>query len=172
MFNQQKFNEQLIMCNKTRFREEKVVLGFCYAFVVVVFIAVILLIHGCSEAWAEGLQASWYSSESLIKEGTRKIGERQVMANGQLFSDTGLTAASCDWRLGQKVKVTRTDTKASVVVLVTDRTAKRFKGKRIDLSKRAFEILSNGKLERGLLPVIVTEVATADDNHTKRIRND
>jgi hypothetical protein len=56
--------------------------------------------------------------------------------------------------------------------LVTDRTAKRFKGKRIDLSKRAFEILSNGKLERGLLPVIVTEVATADDNHTKRIRND
>jgi rare lipoprotein A (peptidoglycan hydrolase) len=142
-----------------------------WAIVAAVVIALAFL-SGCDVAWAEGLQASWYSSESLIKEGTRKIGERQVMANGQLFSDTGLTAASCDWRLGQKVKVTRTDTKASVVVLVTDRTAKRFKGKRIDLSKRAFEILSNGKLERGLLPVIVTEVATADDNHTKRIRND
>jgi len=107
-----------------------------------------------TKAHAMELTASYYSTESLIKEGTWKNGER-MMANGRQFSDDNLTAASWDYPLGTTVKVVRPDTKASVVVLVTDRTARRFKGKRIDLSKGAFGKIADHKL--GIVPV-TTEV--------------
>lgn len=75
-----------------------------------------------------------------------------------MFRDEGLTCASWDYPLGTKIKVTRTTTKASVVVLVTDRTAKRFKGKRVDLSKSAFSTLTNGNLDQGLCKVEVEKI--------------
>ena len=98
------------------------------------------------------LLASWYSVQSLKEEGTYSY-SKGIMANGRQFSDNGLTAACNSYPLGTKVKVTRTDTKASVVVLVTDRTAKRFTGKRIDLSAGAFAKLA--PLSKGLIKVIV-----------------
>ena len=98
------------------------------------------------------LKASWYDEVSLKREGTWKT-SGGLMANGRQFSSDKFTCASRDYPLGTKVKVTRPDTKASVVVLVTDRTAKRFKGKRIDLTPRAFSELA--PCSEGLIDVIV-----------------
>jgi rare lipoprotein A len=116
-----------------------------------VIVSILTLILTAS-VYGQELTASWYSEASLIKEGTRKARERQVTASGQLFSDKGLTAASIDY-FGKTVRVIRTDTKASVVVLVNDKTARRFQGKRIDLSKEAFSRIAD--LKSGVVPVTV-----------------
>jgi rare lipoprotein A (peptidoglycan hydrolase) len=147
MFNQQKFNEDLIMCNKTRFREEKVVLGFCYAFVVVVFIAVILLINGCSEAWAETTEASYYTVKSCLAESGQ-----YRMANGRLLDDSKATFASWDFDFGQKLLI-RANGK-SVVAVCTDRGPSRRlyrKGRKLDLSAAAFRELA--PLSKGVITV-------------------
>ena len=102
--------------------------------------------------------ASWYSEASLIKEGTRKNGERQVMANGKEFDETKFTCASRDYDLRERLKISAVDSGRSVVCEVTDRIGKRFKGKRIDLSKRAFEVLAGGRLDRGILQVQVKPI--------------
>jgi len=97
--------------------------------------------HGCTRsASAEELTASWYSVSSLHRDGQWNITHGRT-ASGQLFTDSGLTAASNDFPLGTKVRVSTS--KASVVVLVNDRTAKRFTNKRIDLSPAAFSKISN-----------------------------
>ena len=57
------------------------------------------------------------------------------------------------YSFGFRLHITNLETSKSIVVVVTDGIGKRFKGKRIDLSKRAFEILSNGQLNKGLLQV-------------------
>jgi rare lipoprotein A (peptidoglycan hydrolase) len=133
-------------------RQENVALGGVAILIVLLMVMAIMLM-GCGEAKA--MDASWYSVSSLHKDGQWKI-TKGVMANGRQFSDSGFTAASRDWPLGTKVKVTRTDNKASVVVLVADRTAKRFKGTRIDLSPIAFSRLA--PLEQGIVAVRVEEV--------------
>lgn len=121
--------------------------------IAILMIMVITLASGCArEAWAMDLTASWYSEAALKRDGQWDITHGR-MANGQLFTDSGLTAASWDFPLGTTVKVTRTDTKASVVVLVADRTARRFKAKRIDLSKGAFSRIADCK--QGIIPVTV-----------------
>lgn len=121
---------------------------------IALLILTISLIAGCDVAWAEpmNLMASWYSEAALKRDGQWAI-TKGVTASGQLFTDSGLTAASWDYPLGTKVKVTRTDNKAVVVVLVNDRTARRFKGKRIDLSKWAFSRIADCK--QGIVPVTV-----------------
>lgn len=100
------------------------------------------------------LTASWYSTESLKKEGTYKY-SKGVMANGKLFDENALTCASCDFSLKTKLRITTVKApKKSIIVEVTDRTNRRFKGKRIDLSKRAFGEIAN--LKQGLCQVSVT----------------
>ena|SRR3990167_3748879 len=96
------------------------------------------------------LKASWYSISSLKREGTFKT-SKGVMANGRIFDENAYTSASCDFQLGDVLLVRRGN--KTVVVTVTDRTNKRFKGKRIDLSKRAFSEISD--LELGLVEVQV-----------------
>lgn len=108
-----------------------------------------------SQAFAQSLTASWYSVQSLKEEGTYKY-SKGIMANGRKFSDFQFTCASRDWPLGTTLKVTRADTKTSVVVLVTDRINKRFKGKRIDLSLSAFSRLAS--LSKGLVKVEVEKI--------------
>jgi len=127
------------------------------AWILMGILVALTLIGGCgmNEAWAMELTASWYSVQSLKDEGTWKH-SKGVMANGRQFSDDSMVAASWNWPLGTKVKVTRTDTKASVVVLVADRTARRFKDKRIDLSKKAFGLLADHK--QGLVLVTVEAI--------------
>ncbi|WNN12423.1 septal ring lytic transglycosylase RlpA family protein [Chryseobacterium phage MA9V-2] len=81
--------------------------------------------------------------------------EGKKAANGSIFRQSGLTAASNVYKLGTKVKVTNATTGKSVTVKITDRLAKRFSHK-IDLSKTAFRQIAS--LEKGYQKVIVEVV--------------
>jgi rare lipoprotein A len=87
------------------------------------------------------------------------------MANGRTFSQHKVTAASNDWPLGTKVKLTH-KTK-TLVVTITDRMAKRFTGRRIDLSKSAWNVLT-GNAKPGLRPVVIHPVSSAPTRQRKR----
>ena len=107
----------------------------------------------CGSTYAQNLTASWYSIDSLKKEGTFKT-SKGVMANGKLFDENKFTCASWDYPLGAKLQITSLGyPKKTVTVENTDRTARRFKGKRCDLSKKAFEILA--PLSQGLCEVSI-----------------
>lgn len=101
----------------------------------------------------QSLLASYYSVASLKAEGTYKY-SKGVMANGQLFNERAYTCASCDYPIGSVLQISGNNKK--VIVRVTDRTNKRFKGKRIDLSPVAFAKLD--KLSKGLIKVSVTKI--------------
>ena len=124
---------------------------------VIIMVAVFLLLI-IPEVWARVtepiiLTASWYSIDSLKKEGQWKI-TKGVMANGKIFDENAFTCASNDYPFKTKLKITNIkNPKKSVIVEVTDRTNKRFKGKRIDLSKKAFSLLAS--LSQGLVSVKV-----------------
>jgi hypothetical protein len=96
------------------------------------------------------LTASWYSTQSLKDEGTFRY-SKGVMANGKIFDDSKFTCASRDFSLGSKLLVSNLSNNRSVVVRVTDRIGPRFKGKRIDLSKAAFNQIAN--LKQGIVKV-------------------
>jgi len=112
-------------------------------------------------AWAAPLSASFYSRESLIKEGTWKNGKERLMANGQRFNDNNFTVATRLWPLGTWLRVTNLQNNKVVVVKVTDRIGKRLADVRIDLSKSAFFELSGGHLELGIVPIKVEVVSHA-----------
>lgn len=121
-----------------------------------VFGAILYLLSGIGHA--SDMKASYYSKASLIKEGTRKAGELQVMANGRVFDENAMTAAAGkQYPLGTRILVTNKANGKSVLVVVTDRIGKRFYNTRIDLSKGAFLRLSS--LKAGLLNVSVDKVA-------------
>jgi rare lipoprotein A len=101
------------------------------------------------------LKASWYSVESLKKEGTWKY-SKGVMANGHIFSDNGFTCATRIFPLGTLVRVTNSISKSFVYVKVTDRIGKRFGKTRIDLSKLAFQRIAS--LNNGLVNVTVERI--------------
>ena len=130
------------------------------AWVIIGLAVIITCLSSCGqEAWAgevQHLTASYYSVDSLKKEGTWKY-SKGVMANGQLYNDMGYTCASCDYRLGDRLLISRGS--KSVVATVTDRTNKRFKGKRIDLTPHLFKMLSpSGTTKEGLIQVTVTKI--------------
>ncbi len=62
-------------------------------------------------------------------------------ASGEIFSQDKMTAASNDFPLGSKVELSYNGRK--ITVKINDRMAKKFTGKRIDLSRRAFRALQN-----------------------------
>ena len=117
------------------------------------------------QAWPEGrvrvpkgcrlLMASWYSIESLKKEGTYKY-SKGVMANGKNFDENNLTCATRLFPLGSSLFITNLENGKKVVVLVTDRIGKRFTTKRIDLSKLAFSRIA--ELKRGVVAVKVERI--------------
>lgn len=118
-----------------------------------------ILLMGCSMAQdihnnivITPLRASWYSVESLHKEGTWR-NSHGLMANGKVFKDDVLTCATRLYPLGTKLRIKNLNNNKSVVVVVTDRIGKRFKYTRIDLSKSAFNNI--GRLNEGLIPVRV-----------------
>ncbi len=100
--------------------------------------------------------ASFYSIESLKKEGTWKISKGR-MANNELFDENRFTCASWDFPFKTKLRITTIKVpEKSIIVEVTDRTNKRFKGKRIDLTPVAMEVLGGKQaLIQGLLKVKV-----------------
>ena len=101
---------------------------------------------------AHALEATWYSVESLKKEGSWAIWGG-VMKNGKPFDEKALTCATHDYPLGSKVLVRRVGSKKQVIVRVTDRTARRFKGKRIDLTPAAFRHVA--RRGEGMVRVVV-----------------
>jgi rare lipoprotein A (peptidoglycan hydrolase) len=102
---------------------------------------------------AAELSASWYSTASLHKEGTWRYSSGR-MANGQRFRDDGMTCASWDYPLGTVVCIRYAG--KSVRCIVTDRTARRFQGKRIDLSVGAFSRLADRRV--GIIHCTIEEV--------------
>ena len=101
------------------------------------------------------LLASYYSTASLKQEGTYAYSGGK-MANGKLFSDASATCACNSYKLGAVLRVTNLSNGRSVVVINSDHTAKRFKGKRIDLSLAAMREIDG--VRRGLVPVIVERI--------------
>jgi hypothetical protein len=115
---------------------------------------IFLMAFFVSTAYAEPItiKASWYSIESLKKEGTFKT-SRGVMSNGEIFSDNGLTCANRLFPMGTILKITNIRNNKSVVVRTTDRIGKRFAQTRIDLSKSAFDKIAC--LDTGVIQVRV-----------------
>ncbi len=118
-----------------------------------IFSALIILCLSINAFAEQQLLASWYSRESLIKEGTWKNGKERMMANGEKFNDLLFTCATRLFPLGAQLKITNPQNNKSVIVKVTDRIGKRFAKTRIDLSKSAFMAIADCK--QGLVKVKV-----------------
>jgi rare lipoprotein A len=101
------------------------------------------------------LKASWYSIESLKKEGTYKC-SKGVMANGEKFNNNNFTCANRLYPLGAILRVTCIESGKSIVVKTTDRISRRFGRTRIDLSRLAFSRIS--ELEKGIIPIRVERI--------------
>jgi rare lipoprotein A (peptidoglycan hydrolase) len=100
-------------------------------------------------AHAEPITASYYTVESCAREGTSGI-----MANGYPLRDDLLACASWDYGFSTILRVTNINNGRSVIVYVADRgPAKKLykKGRKIDLTKRAFEQIA--PLCDGVIPV-------------------
>lgn len=76
----------------------------------------------------------------------------RTKANGQPYNPNAMTAASNNYRLGTRVKVTNRKTGKSVVVTITDRCG----NCSIDLSRAAFQRIA--PLRQGRVPVRVTRL--------------
>jgi rare lipoprotein A len=100
--------------------------------------------------------ASYYTRQSCLKESGQC-----VMANGKELNDERLCAASWDYSFGTQLRLTNKRNGRKVVVSVTDRgPAKRLYkvGRRIDLSLRAFSLLTGGRLDRGVITIEVERI--------------
>lgn len=91
--------------------------------------------------------ASWYGHENYPPG--------SLMANGEVFDEDKLVAASWDYDFGTKIKVTNIRNNKSVVVEITDRGPAKYlvkkEGRILDLSKAAFATIAD--LEQGLTEV-------------------
>lgn len=76
----------------------------------------------------------------------------RIKANGRPYNPNAMTAASNNYRLGTRVKVTNRKTGKSVVVTITDRCG----NCSIDLSRAAFQQIAN--LKQGRVPVRVVRL--------------
>ena len=102
-------------------------------------------------------ETSYYTRASCLKESGQC-----VMANGKELQDDKLIAASWDYPFGQRLRLTDVESGRQVTVVVSDRgPAKKLykKGRKLDISKRAFEILSGKRLDKGTLQVIVKPIS-------------
>ena len=122
-----------------------------------------------TNVFALNLTASYYSKQSLVKEGTWKNGKETLMANGHHFSDHGLTGACRLFPFGTKLRVTNLSNGRSVTIVVTDRIGKRFAKTRIDLSKGAFELIAD--LKTGIIKVEVQPINKGASNEKRNRSN-
>ena len=104
-----------------------------------------------SPLFAFETETSWYSNKET---------KGKFCADGKYHNlSSELVCASWEYSFGSILRVVNLANGKSVVVRVVDRgPAKRLcrAGRRLDLSRRAFEILAGGKLGCGLLQVEVT----------------
>ncbi len=97
-----------------------------------------------------GMQASAHSTTASYY--ADKFNGRKT-ANGEVFSNNGMTCASNQYKLGTYLEVTNTKTGKSITCKVNDRIGK---AGRIDLTKNAFKQLA--PLSAGLVKVQVKPV--------------
>ena len=133
------------LCKKCRKLEWKAVL-------------VVMLLVCSPMAWAD--TASWYDSKSVASEGTCRA-ERCYTASGKEIHELEkkgerFCAATKDFALGSRLKVTRADTGKSVTVIVRDRGGFKKYGRTVDLCKKAFAELA--PTSRGLISVTVERI--------------
>ncbi len=118
---------------------------------VIPIVVLIMLLSYISPLFAFETETSWYSN---LETHGRKC------ADGKYHNlSSELVCASWEYSFGSILRVVNLANGKSVVVRVVDRgPAKRLcrVGRRLDLSRRAFEILAGGKLGCGLLQVEVT----------------
>jgi len=88
-------------------------------------------------------EASWYGWEA-----------GDWTANGERWNPNGLTAAHPSWPFNARVRVTRMDTGATVIVRLNDRGPARWTGRVIDLSQAAAAAI--GMIRVGVAPVCIT----------------
>lgn len=120
---------------------------FIRAFILINIMAVVL----CSCAFAA--TASWYGTTGDTCDNWKHT----TTANGEKFNENALTAASWQYPLGTKVKVTNLKNGRSVIVRINDRgPGKRLfkKGRIIDLSRGSFMRIAS--LNEGIIPVSVS----------------
>ena len=103
---------------------------------------------------APTLQASWYSVASLHKDGQWKLTKGRC-ADGSLFKDNNLSCATRDYPLHSVLLITN----LRIQVIVTDKINKRFKGKRLDLSRAAFGALTGNQWTLGIIKVKVERIS-------------
>ncbi len=104
---------------------------------------VLMLITACTSTGT----ASWYG----------KGFEGKLTASGYVYDSNQFTCASNDYPFGTVLKVTNRENGKSVLVVVTDRGGFEKYGRKIDLSKAAFnKIASTG---HGLIDVKVEKVS-------------
>jgi rare lipoprotein A (peptidoglycan hydrolase) len=152
-------NEQVEYSRYTKYLErrntllKRIIAWLCWAGIVT------FIIIGCARtAKAEEMQhltASYYSRASLIKEGTAKYNPKFIMANGKVFYDESAVCACNSYPLGAVLCVTNSSGK-SVVVVNSDRTNKRFTGKRIDLAISQFAEIADTR--KGITSVVVERI--------------
>lgn len=117
-------------------------------------VSVLLVALLYTNAFAFTTEASYYTVASCKREGTSGI-----MANGKELKDDMLICASWDYAFGTRLLVRNLANNRTVEVVVSDRgPAKRLyrKGRRIDLSLRAFRAIADSK--QGIIQVSVEEV--------------
>ena len=120
----------------------------------VIFLWFLCLAFICNSCHAEptDLTASWYSSESCQREGTSGI----LTASGERFDENALTCAMRSRDFGRFYKITNLVNGKSVIVKHTDFGPNKKlwkKGRIVDLSKAAFEKISD--LKTGVINVKV-----------------
>ncbi|MCL1622747.1 septal ring lytic transglycosylase RlpA family protein [Moraxella sp. Tifton1] len=119
------------------------------------YISAFLLITAASHvAHANTTTASYYAD---------KFNGRKT-ANGEIFSNQGMTCASNNYALGTKVEVTNIKTGQSIICKVNDRIGK---SGRIDLSKKAFSQLA--PLRQGLAKVSVRPITHENQDNSIRL---
>ncbi|MDD5611306.1 MAG: septal ring lytic transglycosylase RlpA family protein [Candidatus Omnitrophica bacterium] len=108
------------------------------------------------------LVASWYSVESLKRDGQWEI-TKGVMANGKKFDENAYTCATRLYPLRSRLRITNITTGHRCIVKVTDRIGRRFAEKRIDLTPAVMQTLGGKQnFKKGLIKVKVELLARAE----------
>lgn len=104
--------------------------------------------------------ASWYDSQSVVREGTCKS-NRCFTASGKEIHElekagADFCAASKNYKMGTRLKVTNRHNRKSVIVEVVDRGGFGKHGRIVDLSRRSFGKIADPKI--GLVKVRVEAI--------------
>lgn len=107
----------------------------CKLMMLVLLVCMSVLVFGVEGGDKELGKASYYA----------KMFEGRKTANGEIFTNSELTAAHKELPLGTKVRVTNLENGRSVVVRINDR-GPFIRGRIIDLTERAFDEIADRKL--------------------------